>query len=178
MSSAKADSKPQRIAVVGSPGAGKTTFSRVLAKKAGLPLVHLDLYYHDRTKDYYNTNNKQAWIKKVEELIRPDKWIIDGNYSSTFPLRFERADLIIFLDYPRRISFTRTLKRTIKSRWVKRPDMPIEWKDTLNFEFLKFVWHYNSRYRKKVSGQIDKDISKKVIVLRHPREAKQFLDNL
>lgn len=178
MSSTRAISKSQRIAVVGSPGAGKTTFSRTLAEKTGLPLVHLDFYYHDRIKNYQSTKNKQAWFAKVRELIRPDEWIIDGNYSSTFPLRFKRADTIIFLDYPRRISFSRTLKRTIKSRWVERGDMPKDWKDTLNLEFLKFVWFYNSRHRRKVTDRIDVDLSKKVIVLRHPRETKRFLDNL
>jgi len=177
MSLAKAVSKPQRIAVVGSPGAGKTTFSRVLSEKTGLPLVHLDTYYHDRTKDYYSAENKQAWVKKVSELIAPKEWIIDGNYSSTFPLRFEKADLIIFLDYPRRISFRRTLIRTAKSPWVKRSDMPEDWKDTFNLEFLSFVWNYNSRYRRKVTDQLDKDSSKKVVILQHPREAQRFLDS-
>ncbi len=170
----------QRIAVVGSPGAGKTTFSRVLAGKTKLPIVHLDTYYHDKTKNYYNAEDKQAWLDVVNELIKPEKWIIDGNYSSTFPLRFQRADLIIFLDYPRRISFSRTVTRIIKSKshWKKRTEMPIGWKDTFDPEFLKFVWLYNSQYRTKVTGQLDENLSKKVLTFRHPSETKRFLDSL
>lgn len=178
MSSARAFSKPQRIAVVGSPGAGKTTFSRELAKKTDLPIIHLDTYYHDRTKAYYNANDRQAWLDKVHELIKPKKWIIDGNYSSTFPLRFQKADLIVFLDYPRRISFGRTVTRIIKSRWKKRTEMPIGWKDTFDFEFLKFVWLYNSQYRAKVTDQLDESSSKKTLIFRHPSEAQKFLESL
>lgn len=178
MSSAKAASEPQRIAVVGSPGAGKTTFSRELAEKTDLPIIHLDAYYHDRTKSYYHSEDKQAWLDKVQELIQPKQWIIDGNYSSTFPLRFREADLIIFLDYPRRISFRRTVTRIVKSRWKKRAEMPIGWKDTFDLEFLKFVWLYNSQYRQKVSSHVDEEMSRKVLVFRHPREAQRFLDSL
>ncbi len=35
----------QRITVVGSPGAGKSTFARTLAGKLDLPLIHLDAEY-------------------------------------------------------------------------------------------------------------------------------------
>lgn len=39
----------QRILVIGSNGAGKTTFSYALAKKTELPLTHIDrLYWHGR----------------------------------------------------------------------------------------------------------------------------------
>lgn len=167
-----------RIAVVGSPGAGKTTFSRELAERMGLPLVHLDTYYHDRTKSYYNASDMQAWLDKVHELIKPKQWIIDGNYSSTFPLRFQRADLIIFLDYPRRISFMRTVTRIVKSRWRKREEMPNGWKDTFDLQFLKFVWLYNGQSRHKVTDQLNGDALKKAIILRHPSDARKFLDSL
>ena len=33
-----------RVVVTGMAGAGKSTFSRVLSKKTGLPLIHLDIY--------------------------------------------------------------------------------------------------------------------------------------
>ncbi|MCH5316325.1 MAG: AAA family ATPase [Eubacterium sp.] len=34
-----------KIIVVGCPGAGKSTFSRKLAEKTGIPLYHLDALY-------------------------------------------------------------------------------------------------------------------------------------
>ena len=40
------------MTIIGSPGAGKTTFAKRLAKKTGLPLIHLDFYHHDTTKNY------------------------------------------------------------------------------------------------------------------------------
>src|SRR5438270_3074299 len=34
-----------RVLVTGLAGSGKSTFSRTLAAKTGLPLIHLDLYF-------------------------------------------------------------------------------------------------------------------------------------
>lgn len=41
----------RKVIVIGSPGAGKSTFSRQLHRLTGLPLYHLDLLWHkpDRT---------------------------------------------------------------------------------------------------------------------------------
>ena len=43
--------KQHKILVIGSPGSGKSTFSRKLRDKMGLPLYYLDMIYHkpDRT---------------------------------------------------------------------------------------------------------------------------------
>lgn len=38
----------ERVVIIGSNGAGKSTFSYALADKTGLPLIHLDqIYWHD-----------------------------------------------------------------------------------------------------------------------------------
>ena len=34
--------QPERIAVIGSPGAGKSTLATMIAAATGLPLIHLD----------------------------------------------------------------------------------------------------------------------------------------
>ncbi|MCW1403195.1 AAA family ATPase [Novosphingobium sp. MW5] len=43
-----------RVLVIGSPGAGKSTLSRALAERTGLPLYHMDrlhwLHWLDRAR--------------------------------------------------------------------------------------------------------------------------------
>ena len=36
---------PQKIIVIGCPGSGKSYFSKELAKKTKLPVIHLDMIY-------------------------------------------------------------------------------------------------------------------------------------
>ena len=44
----------KRVMVIGCPGSGKSTFSRALHSKTGLPLFYLDMMYWnpDRTRVY------------------------------------------------------------------------------------------------------------------------------
>ncbi len=82
----------KRVTILGSPGTGKTTFAKQLAAKTGLPLIHLDLLYHDKTKDYYS--DEAAWQKTVKKLLQQDSWIMDGNYNSTLAERVGKADTV------------------------------------------------------------------------------------
>lgn len=127
----------KRVVIIGCPGAGKSTFSRQLAQATNLPLVHLDFYYHDDRFDYQH--DKHEWRKLVALLADKERWIIEGNYKSTFELRFPRADTIIYFDYPRYISVWRTLKRRAQYHNKLRPEMPANWQEKISPEFMKFV---------------------------------------
>ena len=85
----------KRVIVIGSPGAGKSTFARKLKDKTGLPLYYLDRIFHkpDRT-----TVNHEEFDQKLQTILQTDRWIIDGNYQRTLPLRFEACTDVFFLD--------------------------------------------------------------------------------
>ena len=85
-----------RISIVGGSGSGKSTLCNILSKELNLPAIHLDSI---------NFNSNWVEIDKAErdkiilEKSNEDKWIIDGNYNKTIKERFNKADLIIWLDY-------------------------------------------------------------------------------
>lgn len=87
----------KRIIVIGSPGAGKSTFARKLREKTGLPLYYLDMIFHrpDRT-----TVTREEFDQRIRDILQTDNWIIDGNYQRTLPLRFEACTDVFFLDFP------------------------------------------------------------------------------
>lgn len=122
----------KRVAVVGCPGAGKSTFCRQLSKLAGLPIIHLDTYYNDPASPCYLAKDLKVWEAKVAELISREQWIMDGNFGSTFKLRFGRADTIIFFDYPRYPCLWRIFKRRIEFHNKQRPEMHDEWRERFN----------------------------------------------
>lgn len=100
-------SKANRIAVVGPCGAGKSTFARTLATIRNLPVIHLDTIFW---QPGWLPSPDEVWIKKQEELVELDRWIIEGSYAQTLPLRLSRAELVVHLDYPRWIYMPRLLK--------------------------------------------------------------------
>ncbi len=166
----------QRIAVIGSPGTGKTTFSKKLAVQLDLPLYHLDFYYWDDSFKY--AEDRLAWRKKVAELANQHKWIIDGNNKSTYDVRFPRADTIIYLDYSRNVSLRRAVHRRVKLNGKVRDDMPPNWKEKFSFSLLKFIWTYNTVQRPKVYELLAAQKGKNIIILRNSQQADTYLSGL
>ncbi|EOX4485752.1 AAA family ATPase, partial [Vibrio alginolyticus] len=99
----------KRIAVIGSGGSGKSTFSALLGTELNLPVHHLDQLYW---KPNWVKTPKDDWIKIQKGLCESECWIIDGNYQSTLDIRFGACDTVIFLDVNRYTCIYRALKRT------------------------------------------------------------------
>jgi adenylate kinase family enzyme len=74
----------RRVLVTGLAGSGKSTFSRTLAAKTGLPLLHLDLYFW---KPGWVAPSESEWREQQRRLLAGDAWIADGNYHATLDLR-------------------------------------------------------------------------------------------
>jgi adenylate kinase family enzyme len=87
----------QRVIVTGLAGAGKSTFSKALSAKTGIPLIHLDLEFWEPG---WTEPAVDEWREKQRRLLAGDTWIADGNYKETLDLRLERADTVVFLDTP------------------------------------------------------------------------------
>ena len=85
----------RRVLVTGMAGSGKSTFSRALSAKTGLPLIHLDLHYW---KPGWVKPSEHEWREKQRILLAGEAWIADGNYHETLDLRLERAETVVVLD--------------------------------------------------------------------------------
>ena len=124
----------KRVIVIGSPGAGKSTISRKLKNRTGIPLYHLDNIWHlpDRT-----TISREAFDEKLSAILETDSWIIDGNYSRTLELRIKHCDTVFLLDYPLEVCLA-----GVKGRiGNEREDMPwIEYE--FDEEFRQFIMEF------------------------------------
>ena len=110
----------RKILVIGSPGAGKSTFARKLREKTGLPLYYLDRLYHnpDRT-----TVSREVFDARLGEILEKPEWIIDGNYQRTLPLRFAACTDVFFFDLPSDVCLEGAASRVGRTRedlpWVE-----------------------------------------------------------
>jgi len=167
----KSSIKPmKKIAIIGSGGSGKSTFSVLLGQELNLPVHHLDKLYWK--PNWTKTPNIQ-WTDTLTELCKNERWIIDGNYKSTLGIRLAACDTVIFLDVNRFTCICRAIKRTLKGK--TRPDMAEGCKERLNMEFIKFLWDFPTKTRpiimKKLNSAID---SKNVIIAKSGKHAFQL----
>ncbi len=166
----------RRILVIGSGGAGKSTFSRRLSDILDIEVIHLD---KEHWKAGWVEPPKDVWRSKVEELVGGDTWIMDGNFSGTLNVRIAACDTVVFLDLPRALCLWRVLKRVAKYRGTHRPDMAEGCHEKLDLTFLLWIWNYSSRTRPKVLGLIEEHSRSKLIVRLRSREAvKEFLSEV
>jgi len=127
----------KRIAVVGSGGAGKSTLSRELSQITGLPLVHLDRHYWE--PGWVDTPAEE-WRALQSELLAGDAWIVDGNYQSSFDIRFARADTVIVLAFSRYRCLLRALIRSTRNygKSIQAEGCP----ERFEREFYQWIWNF------------------------------------
>lgn len=156
--------------VVGCAGAGKSTVTVALHRAFGLPIVHLDRLYW---KPGWVRTADDEWTARLRELVADDTWIHDGNYGSTMDFRLPRADLVVFVDTPRRRCLYRAFKRRIRGNRIHDiPGCP----ETIDREFLSYVWRFPHDDRVKLlAALVDHP---RVVRLRTRRQTREFLAGL
>ena len=158
----------KKVIVIGCPGSGKSTVSRALHNKTGIPLYHLDMMYWNADK---TTVEKSVFLERLFAVLEKNEWIIDGNYGSTMELRMAACDTVFFLDYPLDVCLDGIKER----RGKPRSDMP--WIETeKDAEFIEFIKSYNEQQKPKVLELLKKYSDKNIIILESREQADAFLN--
>lgn len=157
----------KKVIVIGSPGAGKSTFSRKLRDKTGLPLFYLDMIWHKPDK----TNiTREEFREKLEEIMENDTWIMDGNYLRTLEIRLQACDTVFFLDYPVEVCLEGASSRI----GTEREDLP--WVETeFDEEFRQFIVDFPKEQLPQMYELLEKyKQEKEWIIFRNREEADRF----
>jgi adenylate kinase family enzyme len=139
--------KFKRIMIFGRPGSGKSTFALWLANAFNLPLHHLDKHFFVADwapRDY------DEFLEIQRDIIITDSWIVDGNNPTSFEMRFDRADLVLYFNYPRMICYFRILKRFFQSSRTA-DDIPPGCDEVIQWVFLKYTWTFAKRVEKEIA---------------------------
>jgi adenylate kinase family enzyme len=164
-----------RVMVVGQPGSGKSTFARALSARTGLPLVHLDRLHWG-----------PGWVERPQEerlhLMRAaeagERWIIEGNYASTWEGRAARADLLVWLDRPVGLRLRRVTLRLARHLGRSRPDLPEGCPERIGrntLDFYHYIWATRRSGRESIA-RLAATAPCRVVRLTSDGEAAAFLD--
>ncbi|STX29206.1 DNA topology modulation protein [Legionella beliardensis] len=130
-----------RIMIMGRSGSGKSTFAYHLHQQTKLPLYHLDKYFFT---DYWVERDYQEFLTIQQALVNQEQWIIDGNSTKSFELRYQRASVCIYFNYPRYRCYWRVFKRLFfKDKRID--DRANNCPEKVSWSLIKYMWGFERR---------------------------------
>ncbi len=160
-----------KVIIVGCPGAGKSIFARKLNQITNLPLYHLDMLWHkpDRTNI-----SKEKFDEELKEILKKDKWIMDGNYQRTLEMRLKECDTAFLLDYPLEVCLSGAQSRIGK----KREDLP--WlEEKFDENFKNWILNFEKEKLPQIYDLLDKyKENKNIVIFKSREEADNYIKNI
>jgi adenylate kinase family enzyme len=164
----------QRVAILGCSGGGKSTLARGLGAKLGLPVVHLDALFW---QPGWTEPDMADFVARVTEAAARERWVMDGGYSATLPIRLPRADTIVVIDQPRWLCLWRVVWRWLTHIGRTREDMGADCPEKVDWEFVHFIWTYPTEVWPKHAEAIARHGGQAQLVrLTSDREIAAFLE--
>lgn len=165
----------EKIAIIGSPGAGKTTLARTLHQELHIKVYHLDRLLWETG---WQRIDGPTRIDIIQDIAREQQWIIEGTYIRSSEPRLSAADTIIFLDVNPLVCLWHVIKRYYRARGHFRRDIPIETADKLNLGRMLKLLAFPIQERIKLKQKLRNYESKEIIRLRSENDLYSFLATL
>ena len=162
-----------KISIIGGSGTGKTTLSESLSKELKIPVYHIDGIHH--LKDW-KVRDKDERDKMILDIVRRDKWIIDGTYKTTLGERLENSDLTIYLDYSTLSQIKGVMGRFIKNHGEEKPEIP-GCKEQMSVKFFLLVLKWRKTKRKYIIDTVKNINSNKVLIFKNRRSLNKWYKN-
>ena len=133
--------------------------------------MHLDARFYDQD---WKPLNQEAFAAQQRDLVAAPRWIIDGNYASTLPIRLQAADTVIFLDLPGWACLLSILQRQVRHGGGQHQ---------ANGEYNRITWNfvrYIIGYRRAMAPRVRSLITEhadgaQLVFLRSRRAARRYL---
>lgn len=163
----------KRIMVIGCSGSGKSTFALELGRITGIEVRHLDrLNWRAGWKEV----SRNEFDRQLDEVLKKDSWIIDGNYSRTMEKRLEKAQVVFRFRLSTAACLYGYFSRLIKGKLgKKRIDMAEGCSERFDLDFVRFIAGFENDNAERTEKLLEKYPHVKVIRFNSRRQAEKFL---
>jgi adenylate kinase family enzyme len=161
-----------KMHIIGCSGSGKTYLAKALAEKHGIPHFDLGDIQWDNSGAYGTKRPQRERAELLDEILKNEDWIIEGVYYAWVGQCFKDADVIYFLDTPKRLYKYRIIKRFIKRKLglekgkketLKSVRALLKWTDTFQNVNMKEIKKILEKYTAKTVWLTSKNDVKRVI---------------
>ncbi len=176
-----ANERLARINVVGTSGSGKSTFSKRLASELELPLIEMDALFWN---PQWSESTDELFFARLRAALAHPRWVLDGNYDRTLPIKWQEVTAVIWLDYSLPRTLLQGVKRALFRAWTKEE----LWPGTGNRESFRasffskksvLLWSHRShgKLRKRYGERLTDPAYAQIAFyrFRSPAEAEGFL---
>lgn len=168
--------RPRRVLVAGTSGSGKTMLARRLSAELGVPHVEIDALFHGP-----GWTPRTAFEKDVQRFSAGPAWVTEWQYSAVRAHLAERADLLIWLDLPKKVVMRQVAVRTLTRRlrrqrlWNGNIEPPLWTLFTDREHIVRWAWttHHKTAVRVRALLQQRPDLT--IVRLRSHAEAVRWL---
>ena len=98
-----------RINVVGASGSGKSTLAKQIAQS-------LELTYFEMDEIFWLPNwqepDDEDFFEDIDQVVRKEAWVLDGNYRRLQQIKWQRAQVVVWIDLPYLQIIWQLIKRT------------------------------------------------------------------
>jgi adenylate kinase family enzyme len=168
-----------RILVYGVTGSGKTALAARISAVTGIPWHAVD----DLTWE-------PGWIevpddeqqRRIAAICDGERWVLDAAYGRWLHIPLARVELIVALDYPRRLSLARLIRRSVARAIDGRPICNGN-RESFRHLFSRnsiVGWHFKSFRRKRGrmrAWEADPN-APAVVRFTRPRQVERWLETL
>ena len=169
--------RPKRVLVAGVSGAGKTTLAGRIAKITGGPHLEIDAIFHGP-----GWTPRPEFLADLRSFISADAWTTEWQYDAARPLLAERADLLVWIDFPFvRVTLPRVVNRTIRRRlrrlelWNGNLEAPLRTFFTDRDHIVRWAIRTRRRYTELMPQFVNEYPHVAVVRLRSQREVEEWL---
>ena len=115
---------------------------------------------------------REEFDKRLVEIMSEDRWILDGNYARTLPMRLEQCDTVFYFD----LQLDECIEGAKSRLGKERVDMP--WTDDeLDPEFLQWIMDFPRDTAPEINRYLA-NFDKIIIRFRSRAEADRYIDAL
>lgn len=162
--------RPHRILVAGVSGSGESVLCRRISAATGVPYTELDGLYHGP-----GWTPLPDFADNVERITAAPSWVTEWQYRSVRRMLLDRADVLVWLDPPFRVTLAQALRRRLRLRrrilWNANVEPPQRTSFPDREHIVRWAirtWH---KYRERIPA-IEREPDAPLIVrLRSRREA-------